>query len=342
MRAIRYLVFLAVLAAICWSGWWYLLARGQEQALEAWFEARRQDGWQAEFAELSVTGYPFVHERKIRDLSLTDPQSGWSWQASDLTFTSAPHAPTDYTVALPPRHELAFPGERVTVTNNALSGRLALTPDTGLALRTAALDVADLKLAAQSGWTAEAARGTVRLTARDAAAGPPNAYNLDLDLQAIDIPRPVLEALNLGDLAESRLDALLIEAHAAFRDPIDRHSLENGHLALRTASISRARLEWGEAVLAARGRFEVDPRGYPVGEIDLSLRNWKQLIAMARRSGRIKPGILDAISGALDLLSVFSGSKEALSVPLTLGNGKIRLGPVAIADAPRLAPPLGS
>ena len=48
MRMVRILSTVMVLGAFAWTGWWHVLARGQEAALAAWFDDRARHGWQAE------------------------------------------------------------------------------------------------------------------------------------------------------------------------------------------------------------------------------------------------------------------------------------------------------
>jgi len=58
-------------------------------------------------------------------------------------------------------------------------------------------------------------------------------------------------------------------------------------------------------------------------------------------SGVIDAGTADTITTAIEFVTALTGSGETLSAPLNLSGGKLRIGPFAVADAPRLAPPRG-
>jgi len=45
----RKLITLIVVAALAWSGYWYLGMQGHKAALSTWFEDRRSEGWQVEY-----------------------------------------------------------------------------------------------------------------------------------------------------------------------------------------------------------------------------------------------------------------------------------------------------
>ena len=93
--------------------------------------------------------------------------------------------------------------------------------------------------------------------------------------------------------------------------------------------------------LVARGAVKIDERGFPVGEISIEAREWRQMIRLAVSARIIDDGTARTITRGIKFLTALTGSGDDLSLPLGLSGGKIRLGPLAIADAPRLAPPGG-
>ena len=97
----RILLAIVILAAAGWSGFWWFNASARERALTRWLEERRADGWQAEAADMRVTGFPNRVDVIITDLRLADPEAGWSWQASGLQILSLAWKPHQFIVALP-------------------------------------------------------------------------------------------------------------------------------------------------------------------------------------------------------------------------------------------------
>ncbi|MEM7506161.1 MAG: DUF2125 domain-containing protein [Pseudomonadota bacterium] len=339
-RLMKWGLGLVVLGAIGWFAWWSLLAVGQETAISTWFEERREAGWQAEHGAIDVQGFPFRLDRRISDIALADPRTGWAWALPVVSVEGAAQTPTRIRVSLPEAHRLAVPGERVDITHETLAASLALRPEPALPLLDAKAEGRAIRLESQSGWTAEAEILGVQVTERAPETGPANAYDLLVDAQGVDLPKPIIEAIDPTGLLEPKLDALRIEGHGAFRAPLDRHALEDGRLALAAATVKTARLTWGELSVEATGSFQVDRAGFPEGKVKLRLRNWRQMIKVARDSGAVSRDVLDAIEEALEFVALLAGGGDTLDVPLRLSGGKVRIGPVAVADAPRVAPPL--
>ena len=134
-------------------------------------------------------------------------------------------------------------------------------------------------------------------------------------------------------------DTLTVKGHAAFDDPLDRLTLEQGRMAMRAASIREAGFEWGDMRLVVRGAFQVDDAGFPVGDIRIEATEWRQMIRLAESSGIIGPETARSVTQAVEFLTNLTGTGDKLTIPLGLGGGKVRIGPFAIAEAPRLAPP---
>jgi hypothetical protein len=112
-------------------------------------------------------------------------------------------------------------------------------------------------------------------------------------------------------------------------------------MALRAATLREVGFEWGEMKLVLSGSFEVDADGYPVGSIEVEAREWRQMLRLAVSAGAIDEGTAETITTGLEFVTALTGSGDSLSAPLNLSGGKVRIGPFAVADAPRLAPPRG-
>jgi hypothetical protein len=88
--------------------------------------------------------------------------------------------------------------------------------------------------------------------------------------------------------------------------------------------------------LRGQGRLVVDELGYAEGRIDVRARNWHEMIEIAERAGAIGSTLAGTLRSGLDLVAMLSGDRNSLRVPLDFENGRMRLGPVVIGDAPRL------
>ncbi len=245
--------------------------------------------------------------------------------------------PTHFEVDWPEEQSFAVPGERVEIGSDEMRARLAVRPETALGLVEAGVEVARLNLAARSGWYAAAATVEARVAARRNDPG----YDVALRAERVTLPQPLMARIDPLGMAGRELDRLVVEGAAVFTRPLDRRVVEEGRIGLVAADIRRADLQWGEIRLAVEGDIRVDEDGYPVGELDVTARHWREIIAMGRRSGAIGAGMAKAVTSALELVAMLGGDKEQLDATLALEDGNVWLGPVSLGAAPRLAPPRG-
>jgi hypothetical protein len=337
MRIVQIFFSAAILGALAWSGWWYALAAGQEAALAAWFDDRSRAGWQAERDQIELTGFPLTVTRQINDIQLADPKTGWAWKAAWLRVESTPARPNRVTVTWPDAQSLAVPGELAYITSDTMTAKLELWPGPALSLIRATAQATGLNVRARSGWKGSAASFEAEVSERTNDDG----YAITLEAEKVTLPRPLLARIDPTGLAGREVERITVDGAAVFDAPLDRHLIEDGKLAFRAATIRRAGFQWGKMRLEAKGAFKVDTEGYPVGKIHVSAHHWRQIITMARRSGAISAELATGLTKALRFVALLSGNADKLDVTLTFQDAKVWIGPLAIGDAPRLAPAQG-
>jgi len=335
MRLVKLIFGATILGALAWIGLWYALARGQEAALAAWFDDRARAGWHAEHDEIGLSGFPLRLERKVAGIRLADPKTGWAWTAPWLHFESGTFTPNHVDVTWPEAQSLSVPGEHTEITSDTMTAQLALQPDTALGLIRASAEVDGLDIRARSGWDAQAGRVKADIAERVNDDG----YAIALEAENVLMPEPWMARIDPTGMAGRQLDRMTFDGSAVFDTPLDRHLIEDGRLALRAATIRSADLQWGQMRLKATGTIKVDDRGYPDGEIDLTMLQWREIIAMARRSGAIGPEIAEGLTAALELVALIGGNRDELEATLKFEDGEVWIGPVSIGQAWRLAPP---
>ena len=343
MRIVHILLGAAILGALAWTGWWVALARGQEAALTAWFDDRARAGWQAEHDGIGLTGFPLRLEREITGIRLADPGTGWAWTAPWLRFESATFSPNRLEVTWPGAQSLAVPGERADITSSAMAATLELEPDSALGLIHASLEVAGLDIRARprsgsgSGWTARAGSVVADIAERVNDDG----YTITFRAERVILPEPLMARVDPTGLAGREVERMTFDGAAVFDAPLDRHLIEDGRLALKAVTIRRASFQWGRMRLEAKGAIEIDDRGYPDGKIKLTARHWREIIALARRSGAIGADMAGALTTALELIALLGGNRDELDATLKFRDGEVWIGPLSIGRAWRLAPPRG-
>ncbi|HET7410619.1 MAG TPA: DUF2125 domain-containing protein [Paracoccaceae bacterium] len=330
-----------VLACIGWSAWWYVAARSERQGVEAWLAEQRAQGWQAEAASIEVTGFPTDLRLTLTGLALADPATGWAWAAPVLVAESKAWSPTTVAVDWPPEQTVSVPGERVVVGTASMESLIDLRPGPSLELRQAATELTGLAVESSAGWSAAADAASIRIAERPEDLAPPNSYDVRITADALRLPEGLVDRLDPTGWLQPRVDRVTVIGHVALADPIGLATVETGDIALRAASLREVGFEWGEMKLVVSGAFTVDDQGYPDGQIEVEAREWRQMVRLAVGSGVIGEETARAVTQAIEFITMLTGGGDSLSAPFNLSGGKLRIGPVAVADLPRLAPPRG-
>jgi hypothetical protein len=333
----RILLALAAAAAL-WALWWPLIAWRSTATTEAWLEARRDAGWQAEWDTVSVSGFPLAYVRRIGAPALADPGTGWAWRAEEVTLARARHpalAQPGLVVSFPAEQEVRTPWQRLTVTGAPLQAELMLE-GAEARLGGATLEARALEIASDAGWRMALASG--RLTALAAEAAP-EVVTLTLSAADLALPQGTARALRGADLAPDTMQRLEAEAEVTFDRAWDLRALEERRPQPRRIVVEDAALRWGALELRVAGTLEVGPEGSPKGKLLVKATNWRDILAAARLTGALPEGIADALEGALGLASRLAGSPRTLDLPLVFADGRTRLGPVPVGPAPRLTLP---
>ena len=330
-----------VLVCIGWSAWWYLAAEAQRRGVEAWLAQQQARGWQAEAAAVEVTGFPTDLRLSVTGLFLADPAKGWAWQAPALVAESRAWSPTRVAVDWPPEQVVAVPGERAVVGTASMGSLIDLRPGPALELREAVTELTGLAIESSAGWSAAAEAASIRIAERPEDLAPPNSYDVRITGEALRLPEVLVDRLDPTGWLQPGVDRVTVIGHAALAEPVGLATVETGEIALRAATLRQVGFEWGEMELVVSGSFTVDERGYPDGQIEVEAREWRQMVRLAVSSGLIGEETAGAVTKAIELLTMLTGGGDSLSAPFNLSGGKLRIGPVAVADLPRLAPPRG-
>ncbi len=336
MTKVRILIGVILVAFLAWSGWWWIGARAHREALAAWLDQRRSDGWVAETGELSVVGYPNRFDTVLEDLHLADPQAGWAWTAPEFRTFMLSYEPTKVIAAWPPRQTFAAPGEKVEVTSEDMRASLALAPGTSLALDRAVVELKGVDLASEHGWRAALADGQLSVRRSEEQRGREDAYDAVLEGSGLRPPEALRELLGGGAGLPEAIDKLRVDLTAAFGAPLDRHAVEGPQPPLQAVWLRPSEFVWGALTLEASGRVDVDPDGVPQGKLDLRAQNWRAMLDAAVAAGAIDDALAGTLRSGLELLAMLSADGESLEAPLRFERGMMFLGPIPLGAAPRL------
>jgi hypothetical protein len=324
----RALFWVLLLGSLLWGSYWFIGSRAMEQGAETWFQGQRDRGLVAEYADLTVRGFPNRFDLTVDAPRLDDPQTGYGWTAPFVQVLSLSYKPWHVIAALPNEQTVQTPDGPVSITSGKLQASLVVVPGTALTLDR--LTVVGEGLGISSGWGTLGA-GTLRFATRQTAPGG-KAHEIGLELLGIT-PDPRLTAA-LPDLP-GEVERLHVDANVTLTAPLDRSAGETRPMPERV-EVREIQLVWGPLALFGKGEVTASDQGLAEGRIDLRLTNWQQAVPLAVAAGLIKPEVAPTWENVLAALAAQSGDPADLDLPLVFANGRMSLGPLPLGPAPVL------
>lgn len=328
------LAAIIVILAALWGGYWWVGSSAVERNLKAWFEARREAGWVADYASLDTAGFPNRFDTTITDLDLADPETGLAWHAPFFQILQLSYTPHHVILALPHEQTLASPYETVTVGSSHMNGSVIFKPSTALELERTAFVMKEVTLAGETGWQAALDEG--RLAAR-LLPGQKARYEIGFEALGLRPSQAGRDALDPGGVLPETVETLKLDAEVTFDRPWDRAAIEEARPQPTAIDLKTLRARWGKLDLRATGTLAVDEEGMPSGKITVKAENWREMLKMAVTAGLVPKALAPTIETGLGLLAGLSGGGESLDAPLGFRDGGVYLGPVPLGPAPRLA-----
>ncbi|KIT17403.1 DUF2125 domain-containing protein [Jannaschia aquimarina] len=321
---VRWLLILTLVLSALWGGWWVVGSAGLDRGLRAGIEAARADGWQIDYADLSVSGFPNRFDTTVTEPEVTAPGGGLAWSAPFLQVFALSYRPNHVIAVAPDSQSLTLGGREIAVTTSDLRGSVVVAPSPDLPLQRAQVQGADL---VAGRWVeARALRGAIR----EAEAG---GYDVAAGVEGLVLPASMRAAL-AGDALPEAIGALTFDASVDLDRPIDRHL--RSAPGLRAMALRDLTLRWGPLDLALTGDLRAGPGGLAEGDLTLEIADVAALDLLAGPS--IPAERIDLIRSFLSAYTV-PDRPGAARVPLAVTGGVVSLGPVPILALPPLSVP---
>ncbi len=331
----RKLIALIVVVAAGWAGYWFIGSQGHKTAMTKWLDDRRAEGWQVEYSDHSVRGFPNRFDTTLTDLSLTDPETGISWQAPFFQILSLSYKPNHLIAVWPNEQIIATPREKFTLKTDDMRASLKVKPSTALALDSANIEMVAAVITSSEGWTA--GFDTLNAAIRNAP-GTTSTYDVAANIDQLLPAEPLRDLIDQGGTLPDQIEALQFDIQAELADPLNRIALETQRPDITAIKIRDLRGAWGELEIRAKGDMTVE-NAKPKGEIAVTARNWREMLALAVQAGAIERNAASAAEFGLGLLASSSGNANALDATLSFSNGTTFLGPLPIGPAPEIRLP---
>lgn len=330
---LRGLIGLMMVAALAWSGYWFIVSSSLQQGFEEWFDARRAEGWAADYGALGVQGFPNRIDTVIDDLDLADPDTGLAWRAPRFQINALSYRPNHVIAVWPATQRLATPLAKFDIDSADMRASLVLAPDARLQIDRAALTAQTLVIRPVEG-DGQTVLQALRLAAEHVPMQNAATYRLGLAADGLAPSLPWRETVDPDGSLPETFDAFRADMTVEFDKPWDRGAIEDARPQPRQITLKLAEARWGRLELQAAGALSIDAAGMPTGEITIKARNWREILQVSVAAGALSPGLAGALEDGLSLLSQLSGNPNTLDIPLGFRNGRVMLGPVPIGPAP--------
>ncbi len=329
----RKLLWLVILAGLGWTAYWFIGAQGVQAGAASWIEERRAEGWQVEHSDLAVRGFPNRFDTTFTDLSLTDPDTGVSWQAPFFQLFALSYQPNHLIAVWPNDQVIATPFQKISINSKDMRASLVVKAQSSLELDRAQIDMSEASFASNEGWTASVDALNIAIRETEAT---PRSYDLYVQTNTLAPGERFRALIDQGGRLPDIIEAITLDLVIGTDRPIDRSTIEDARPNITKLTINDARGTWGELFLRAKGEMEISESGTPEGRLDLNARNWRQMLELAVDAGAISPDAARAAEFGLGLLASSSGSSESLDAPLSFSGGRTFLGPIPIGPAPKI------
>ncbi len=332
----RSLITLVLVLSLGWSAWWLIGTTAQKTAIETWMEQRRDAGWVAEVEEFKVTGYPNRFDSVFTDLTLGNPQAGWTWQAPHFQLLALSYKPNHIIAVWPGMHSYATRNDTTTISSSQFRGSLIFKPDTALSLDRMQLEIADLALSGETNWRASAKEASIAFFAHNAPDLPPNSYDLYIKALEFSPPATWLDSIDQSGALPETIPEAIFDATLTYDNPWDRFAIEHANPRITAIQIRDLRLLWGDLNLNGKGSIDITNEGYMEGTFTLQAQKWRELLDVIIAAQLLAPDFTKALDRGISVVAALAGNPEDIEIKLRFKDGLTYIGSIPIGQAPRV------
>lgn len=329
---IRILIALVVALSAIWSGYWLYGSRVHRDMIVGVLEQARGNGWDISYSEVNLKGFPNRFDTTISGLRVAHPLGTYSWEGDALRLATLSYRPDHIIAVFPERHRLELESGAYDISSSDMRASVEFGGSSETALQQLILEAANLEVGGPGGWTAAAGTALAAIRATET---EPASTDLALRIGNARLTggTGALQAVEVEGLESASAEAVL-----KLSRPLGPAMCFEGVARATGLDGIRISAAWDGARLEASGSLEFDMLGLPGGGLDISVSNWRELLAAAAASGAVPPEQAQSLEFALGLLAMLSADPDTLDARIEFADGTAALAGVALFEAPRMPP----
>jgi hypothetical protein len=331
-RLVLSLFLLLALAGGGYTAYWFVLAHRLEAGIGPWAEAQRAQGTVLAWQTVTVKGFPGVLRLRFTAASASGEKPlPFTAEAPLLLAEARVWNLRRWRLSAPQGARTVLPGEAGGIAGADMHGTVSAGGDGGAVIDLTGSDLAGTGLAA--GLRVAGAEARIELPGRAPESHREDGLAAAIRLTQVTLPAavppfgPEIETLNLAATIKGALPpGKLRDALAAWRQ-------DGGTIELTGGS-----LRWGTLVASANGTLALDDKLQPIGALTATIENHNAIVDAAVANGTLRAGDAGLVKTVLGLMAKPGpDGRKQLTLPVSLQNDHVYLGPAQIAALPRFS-----
>ena len=289
----RFLIGFILLLALGWSGYWWVGARAQRQALETGVVSLNDAGYRIGYESHDLRGFPNRFDNRFTDLRVVS--DAWSWLADGFHAYALSYQPNHIILEFLGEHHVSLGDIGMRFSAEEALASLILRADTDDALKEAIFEAKEAVISFAEDATIQPAR--MQLSLREAERG----YDFWLEIEDMLIP-PVGEGLS------NRIARIRMSGNLPGEARIGRDMLQSG-LRFERIDYSSIEILWDEMSATGDGAIW-DLSGEPEGGAELQLKDWQGFLPVVQNWA----GLSDASLRIFEVLMEMQDGRFVMSL----------------------------
>ncbi|MCU0893195.1 MAG: DUF2125 domain-containing protein [Rhodospirillales bacterium] len=336
---------IATLLLLAYSAWWGFTALQLRAGVLDWMAARQSEGYRVAYSRIGVGGFPTIARVTVKAPTIAAPDGralSWSWVGRKAVIELDPFRLDSLDLRLLGDDIVSINIDGKLRTYRGAAEELTLRLRGGSGPGGGAVTVRNLAMAAEEpGDAVEIAdlRASAEPSLQSSTAAADGAYAVAIEAAGVRLPQQF--DLPLGALVSHlSAQATVVGAFSAAGDlpaALARWRESGG-----TAEVSHLGLRYGPLVVDGSGTASLDTDMQPVGTFMVRLEGIQPTLSALAARGFIDEQAAARAKLALSLLSrPGAGGAPSLSVPVSLHDRRLSVGPLPLMVVPPIEWPRG-